>query len=210
MLELHGAHGYLIHSFLSPEANRRTDEYGGSLENRMRFALEVVESVRENWPASKPLFMRLSIEDDAGWGPAENVTLAKELKKRGVDVIDCSTGGTTSKVPNFARLTRYGYQVPYAEQIKREADIMTMAVGLIIHGDQAEAILQSGQADVIGIGREFLNNPNWAMDAADKLGVDSRYADIPPQGGFWLAKRASRGFGCNPSTYQKSLAEEQA
>lgn len=210
MLELHGAHGYLIHSFLSPESNRRTDDYGGSLANRMRFALEVVESVREYWPSSKPLFMRLSIEDDAGWGPSENVALAKELNVRGVDVIDCSTGETTGKVPNFARLTRYGYQVPYAEQIKREADIMTMAVGLIIHGDQAEKILKDGHADLIAVGREFLNNPNWAMDAAQKLGVDPNYAGVPPQAGFWLAKRASRGFGCNPSTYQRSLAEERA
>ena len=210
MIELHGAHGYLIHSFLSPESNRRTDEYGGSLANRMRFALEVAECVREHWPAEKPLFMRLSIEDDAGWGPSENVALAKELKLRGVDVIDCSTGGTTSKVPNFARLTRYGYQVPYAEQIRREADIMTMAVGLIIHGDQAEAILQNGQADLVAVGREFLNNPNWAMDAAEKLGVASRYADVPAQAGYWLAKRASRGFGCNPSTYQRGLAEESS
>jgi 2,4-dienoyl-CoA reductase-like NADH-dependent reductase (Old Yellow Enzyme family) len=210
MIELHGAHGYLIHSFLSPEANRRTDEYGGSLQNRMRFAIEVVESVRRHWPASKPLFMRLSIEDEAGWGPAENVALAKELKTRGVDVIDCSTGGTTSKVPNFFRLNQYGYQVPYAEQIKREAGIMTMAVGLIIHGDQAEDILQNGQADLIAVGREFLNNPNWAMDAAQKLGVDPTYEGVPPQAGYWLAKRAKRGFGCNPSTYQRSLADEKA
>ena len=202
VIELHAAHGYLIHQFLSPEANRRADRYGGSEANRMRFAFEVVESVRRHWPKSKPLFVRLSIEDEAGWGPAQNVALARELKHRGVDVIDCSTGGLTSKVPNFFRLNSLGYQVPYAEQIRREADIMTMAVGLIIHGDQAEAILQQGQADLIAVGREFLNNPNWAMDAAQKLGVDPDFNMSPRQTGFWLAKRGKRGFGSNPSTWQ--------
>lgn len=202
VIELHAAHGYLIHQFLSPEANKRTDRYGGSEANRMRFALEVVESVRRYWPKSKPLFVRLSIEDEAGWGPAQNVALARELKRRGVDVIDCSTGGLTSKVPNFFRLNSLGYQVPYAEQIRREADIMAMAVGLIIHGDQAEAILQQGQADLIAVGREFLNNPNWAMDAAQKLGVDPDFNMSPRQTGFWLAKRCKRGFGSNPSTWQ--------
>jgi 2,4-dienoyl-CoA reductase-like NADH-dependent reductase (Old Yellow Enzyme family) len=206
MIELHGAHGYLIHQVLSPEANQRTDRYGGSQENRMRFALEVVECVRRYWPASKPLFMRLSIEDEAGWGPEQNVVLSRELKVRGVDVIDCSTGGLTSKVPNFFRLTEYGYQVPYAERIRREADIMTMAVGLIIHGDQAEAILQNKQADLVAIGRELLNNPNWPMDAAQKMGVDPGYNGVPPQFGYWLAKRAKRGFGCKPSTWQSGLS----
>ncbi|MFT3805061.1 MAG: NADH:flavin oxidoreductase/NADH oxidase [Burkholderiaceae bacterium] len=210
VLELHGAHGYLIHEFLSPEANRRTDRYGGSEQNRMRFALEVVESVRAHWPASKPLFMRLSIEDEAGWGPAENVRLARQLKPLGVDVIDCSSGGLSSKVPNFYRLTRYGYQVPFAERIRREADIMTMAVGLIIHGDQAEHVLQRGQADLVGVGREILHNPNWPMDAAQKMGVDSAFADVPPQFGFWLDKRARRGFGCPPSTWQNGLGDEDS
>lgn len=209
MIELHGAHGYLIHEFLSPEANQRTDDYGGSEANRMRFAIEVVESVRAHWPASKPLFMRLSIEDEAGWGPAENVRLSRILKTKGVDVIDCSTGGLNSKVPNFFRLNAYGYQVQFAEQIKRDADIMTMAVGLIIHGDQAEQILQSGQADLVAVGREFLNNPNWAMDAAQKLGIDPGYRGVPPQFGFWLAKRAKRGFGGNPSTWQQGITADQ-
>jgi 2,4-dienoyl-CoA reductase-like NADH-dependent reductase (Old Yellow Enzyme family) len=209
VLEIHGAHGYLIHEFLSPEANQRTDDYGGSEANRMRFAIEVVESIRAHWPQSKPLFMRLSIEDEAGWGPAENVRLAKTLKTKGVDVIDCSTGGLTSRVPNFFRLNEYGYQVQFADQIKREADIMTMAVGLIIHGDQAEAVLRSGQADLIAVGREFLNNPNWAMDAAQKLGVDPTFSKAPPQFGFWLAKRARRGFGGNPSTWQNGIAADQ-
>jgi 2,4-dienoyl-CoA reductase-like NADH-dependent reductase (Old Yellow Enzyme family) len=132
------------------------------------------------------------------------------FKLRGVDVIDCSTGGLTSKVPNFVRLNKYGYQVPYAEQIRREADIMTMAVGLIIHGDQAEAILEQGQANLVAVGREFLNNPNLAMDAAQKLGVDPNYDGALPQFGYWLAKRDKRGFGCKPSTWQNGLVAEQA
>jgi 2,4-dienoyl-CoA reductase-like NADH-dependent reductase (Old Yellow Enzyme family) len=207
VLELHGAHGYLIHQFLSPEANQRTDEYGGSEANRMRFVIELVESVRMHWPASKPLFLRLSIEDEAGWGPEGNVALAKILKTKGVDVIDCTSGGLSSKVPNFYRLTRYGYQVPFAEQIKRDAGIMTMAVGLIIHGDQAEQILREEKADLIGVGREILNNPNWPMDAAHKMGLDSTFREVPVQFGYWLDKRARRDFGCKPSTWQAGLEE---
>ncbi|NYI71715.1 2,4-dienoyl-CoA reductase-like NADH-dependent reductase (Old Yellow Enzyme family) [Naumannella cuiyingiana] len=207
IIELHGAHGYLLHQFLSPAANQRTDAYGGSEENRMRFVLEVVEEVRANWPAGKPLFVRLSIEDEAGWGPAENVRLARRMKPLGVDVIDCSTGGTTSAVPNFFRLNSFGYQVPYAEQIRREADIMTMAVGLIIHADQAESILRDGDADLVAIGREFLYNPNWGLDAAQKLGIDPRYAMSPPQAAHWLAKRARRGFGGKGSTWAAGIDE---
>ncbi|WP_188611356.1 NADH:flavin oxidoreductase/NADH oxidase [Chelatococcus reniformis] len=208
VVELHGAHGYLIHQFLSPQANQRTDDYGGSEENRMRFALEVAEAVRNHWPAEKPLFMRLSIEDDAGWGPEQNVRLARRLKAKGVDVIDCTTGGITSAAPNFYRLNQYGYQVPFAERVRAEADVMTMAVGLIIHGDQAEAILRNGQADLIAVGREMLHNPNWPMDAAQKLGLDLSHEQIPVQAGYWLSKRARRGFGCNPSTWQVGLGAE--
>jgi 2,4-dienoyl-CoA reductase-like NADH-dependent reductase (Old Yellow Enzyme family) len=208
VVELHAAHGYLIHSFLSPEANQRTDDYGGSEANRMRFAIEVAESVRANWPAPKPLFVRLSIEDEAGWGPAENARLVRIFKTKGVDVIDCSTGGLNSKVPNFFRLNEYGYQVQFADYIRHEADIMTMAVGLIIHGDQAEAILQDKKADLVAVGREFIHNPNWAMDAAQKLGVDPTFSAVPPQMGYWLEKRARRGFGGNPSTWQKGIASD--
>ena len=208
VIEIHAAHGYLIHSFLSPEANQRTDDYGGSEANRMKFAIEVVDSIRAHWPASKPLFVRLSIEDEAGMGPAENARLCRILKTRGVDVIDCSTGGLNSKVPNFFRLNEYGYQVQFADYIRREADIMTMAVGLIIHGDQAEAILRDKRADLVAVGREFIHNPNWAMDAAQKLGVDPTFSAVPPQMGYWLEKRARRGFGGNPSTWQKGIAAD--
>lgn len=207
-LEIHAAHGYLLHSFFSPESNHRTDDYGGSEENRMRLITEVVEAIRGEWPDSKPLFMRLSVEDDAGLGPEENVRLAKRVKPLGVDVIDCSSGGQTAGQPNFHRLTQYGYQVPYAEAIRKGADIMTMAVGLIIHGDQAEKILQDGSADLVAVGREFLHNPNWALDAAQKLGEDPDFALAPPQVGYWLENRAKRGVGCDLSTSSSGLAAE--
>ena len=203
ILEIHAAHGYLIHQFLSPDANRRNDEYGGSDQNRMRFAIEVVEAVRAYWPAHKPLFMRLSVQDDAGWGPAESVTLARIVKTLGVDVIDCSGGGITGEATSGP--TGYGYQVPYAEQLRAEADIMTMAVGLIVHADQAETILQRGQADLVALAREILYNPNWPTDAARKLGATDPFALMPPPQEYWLAKRA-RTPGIVPSTYGASGA----
>ena len=205
MIEVHAAHGYLLHQFLSPAANQRTDGYGSSEEKRQRFVVEVVESVRANWPAEKPLFLRLSVEDDAGWGPEQSVRLARLLKPKGVDVIDCSSGGMLDRSPLVSRSGSYGYQVPYAEQIRAEAGILTMAVGLIVHADQAERILENNQADLIAVGREMLHNPNWAMDAAQKLGVDTHLTDIPPQYSYWLSKRAKRGFGGNPSTWQAGI-----
>jgi 2,4-dienoyl-CoA reductase-like NADH-dependent reductase (Old Yellow Enzyme family) len=135
VLELHGAHGYLVHEFLSERSNERTDEYGGSESNRMRFIIEIAEAVRVHWPEDKPLFVRLSVEDNAGWGPEQSVRLAKILKARGVDVIDCSSGGITDQAPILGREIKYGYQVPLSEYARCHADIMTMAVGLIIHGD---------------------------------------------------------------------------
>ena len=203
VLEIHGAHGYLVHQFLSPVANRRNDDYGGSDANRMRFALEVAECVRANWPAEKPLFMRLSCEDDAGWGPEQSVALARELKTKGVDVIDCSSGGILERSPmDFVRAKKYGYQVPYAEKIRAEAGVMTMAVGHIVHSDQAEAVLRDGKADLIALARELLYNPNWAMDAAQKLGADPDFRLVPPNYGFWLGKRGKSGFEGVPSTFQ--------
>jgi 2,4-dienoyl-CoA reductase-like NADH-dependent reductase (Old Yellow Enzyme family) len=204
VLDVHGAHGYLIHQFLSPHANRRNDEYGGSEANRMRFAIEVVESVRAHWPASKPLFLRLSVEDDAGWGPAQSAALARIVKSKGVDVIDCSSGGMLGRPVVSAGPVGYGYQVPYAEGLKRDAGIMTMAVGLIVHADQAEQILQEGRADLIALAREILYNPNWPMDAARKLGVDS-FEMVPPPQAYWLAKRAAASKEVVPSTYQRGL-----
>jgi len=205
VLEIHGAHGYLIHQFLSPASNRRNDEYGGSELNRMRFCIEVVEAVRARWPARKPLFLRLSVEDNAGWGPEQSVALARIVKGKGVDVIDCSSGGMTGAPVVSAGPVGYGYQVPYAERIRREAGIVSMAVGLIVHADQAEAILQRGQADLVALAREVLYNPNWAMDAAQKLGLDRDFASVPPPQAYWLAKRASSVKGVVPSTFQKGM-----
>ncbi len=199
LVEIHGAHGFLIHEFLSPLANQRDDEYGGSEENRMRFALDVVRSVRANWPQDKPVFLRLSAEDDAGWGPAQSVALAARVKPLGVDVIDCSSGGILSRPPAVA--PDYGYQVPYAERIRKETGIMTMAVGLIVHAEQAERILAEGRADLVALAREMLYNPNWAMDAAQKLGADPKFQLVPPPYQFWLSKRAATVPQVRPSTY---------
>ena len=201
MVEIHGAHGFLIHQFLSPQANQRTDAYGGSQANRMRFACEVVESVRAHWPREKPLFLRLSAEDDAGWGPAQSVDLAKLVRPLGVDVIDCSSGGILGKAPAGAARPAYGYQVPYADRIRREAGVMTMAVGLIVHADQAERILQEGRADLVALAREMLYNPNWPMDAAQKLGLDKEFALVPPAAQYWLERRAVTVPEVRPSTF---------
>ena len=170
VLELHGAHGYLVHEFLSERSNQRGDEYGGSEANRMRFLIEVTEAVRAHWPDHKPLFVRLSVEDNAGWGPAQSARLATILKAKGVDVIDCSSGGISEVAPILGKEIKYNYQVPLAEYVRAHADIMTMAVGLIIHGDQAEQILRDKQADLIAVGREILNNPKLA----DGCGVETR------------------------------------
>ena len=203
VLDIHAAHGYLIHQFLSPFSNRRTDGYGASEANRMRLAIEVVESVRAHWPAAKPLFLRLSVEDDAGWGPDQSVALARIVKPLGVDVIDCSSGGMRGVPVTGVGPVTYGYQVPYAERLRRDAEMLTMAVGLIVHSDQAEQILQEGRADLIALARELLYNPNWPMDAAQKLGVDKDFASVPSPQAYWLAKRAQSAANVLPSTYGK-------
>ena len=198
VVEIHGAHGFLLHEFLSPQANRRDDAYGGTPARRMRFALEVAECVRAAWPADKPLFVRLSIDDDAGWSPADSVELARALAARGVDVIDCSAGGITPRPVSSAPIG-YGYQVPFARAIRREAGVRAMAVGLIVHAAQAERVLRDGDADLVALAREMLWNPNWAMDAALKLGVDP-FRGLPPQAGWWLERRAAAMPALVPST----------
>ena len=192
VLEVHGAHGYLLHSFLSPLSNHRSDEYGGSFENRIRLALEIVETVRAAWPEDKPLFFRTSSSDyvDEGWKIEDTVKLARELKTRGVDVIDCSSGGIAGSA-TAAPIKRYpGFQVPYAEQVKKEANILTQAVGIILNGTQAEEVLQSGRADLIAVGREALSDPHWALSAARELGADPQFTLWPKQYGWWLNTRA--------------------
>ena len=165
----------------------------------MRFCLEVVEAVRGQWPEDKPLFLRLSCEDRAGWGVPESIRLAKRVKALGVDVIDCSGGGMQGSPTEFA--PTYGYQVPYADAIRREAEIQTMAVGLIVHAEQAEEILREGRADIIALAREILYNPNWPMDAARKLGAVDHLATVPDQQAFWLGRREVTATEVVPSTY---------
>jgi 2,4-dienoyl-CoA reductase-like NADH-dependent reductase (Old Yellow Enzyme family) len=172
VVEIHGAHGYLVHQFLSPYSNQRTDAYGGSLQNRMRFALEVTEAVRAVWPAELPVFFRVSATDwleEGGWTADDSVLLAKELEARGVDLLDVSTGGN---VPDVRIPVEPSYQVPFAAQIRDESGLATAAVGLITDPHQAEQILASGEADAVLLGRELLRDPYWARHAASALGHD--------------------------------------
>ncbi len=169
LIEIHAAHGYLSHQFLSPLSNRRGDEYGGSLANRMRFLLRVVEGVRQVWPEDKPLIVRVSATDwvEDGLTPDEVVVVARELKSRGVDLIDCSSGGS---VPTRPPGLGPGYQVPFADKIRREAGIATAAVGLITTPELADEIVRNRRADLVALGRELLRHPYWPLDAAGALG----------------------------------------
>jgi 2,4-dienoyl-CoA reductase-like NADH-dependent reductase (Old Yellow Enzyme family) len=170
-VEIHAAHGYLAHEFLSPVANRREDDYGGSLANRMRFLLRVTEAVRAVWPPAKPLLVRVSATDwvEGGLTPEEVVILARELKDRGVDLVHCSSGGM---VPTSPPSIGPGYQVPFAEKVRREAGIATVAVGLITAPEQADEIVRNGRADLVALGRELLRHPYWPLDAARTLGQE--------------------------------------
>lgn len=169
VIELHGAHGYLLHEFLSPVSNKRTDEYGGSFENRIRFMLEVVAAVREVWPVENPLFVRISATEwtEGGWTADDSVALAKILKDKGVDLLDCSSGGNVAnaKIP-----LKPGYQVEFAEKVKKESGILTGAVGLITTAFQANEIIQEGEADVVFLAREMLRDPHFPLRAAHELG----------------------------------------
>jgi 2,4-dienoyl-CoA reductase-like NADH-dependent reductase (Old Yellow Enzyme family) len=169
--EIHGAHGYLFHQFYSPLSNQRTDEYGGSFENRIRLLLEVTEVVKEVWPAGYPMLVRISSTDwtEGGWTIEDSVKLAKILKEKGVDLIDCSSGGNVPKanIPN-----KPGYQVEFAEQIKKETGILTGAVGLITEALQANEIITNGQADLVLFAREMLRDPHFPLRAAHELGYN--------------------------------------
>lgn len=172
--EIHGAHGYLIHQFLSPLSNKRRDAYGGSLENRMRYALEVVEAVREVWPQDKPLFFRTSAVEGPGgiWGIDETLALVRELKPRGVDMVDCSSGGIAlggeGGLPAVPRVP--GFQAGYSREIRRETGMPTVAVGMISKAVHAEAILREGHADLVALARGLMDDPNWPLHAARELG----------------------------------------
>ncbi len=191
IVEVHGAHGYLIHQFLSPISNHRTDAYGGDLEGRMRFALEVAEVTREAWPADKPVFFRVSCVDGKGgiWGLEDTVQLAKALKERDIDLVDCSSGGISgdTDMPMVPRIVQF--QAGFAERIRREADIMTIAVGGVTTAQEAEAILQQGQADLVGVAREFIWNADWAAHCAKELGAPDPYGQMPHEYAYRLRLR---------------------
>jgi len=171
VVEIHMAHGYLLHQFLSPLTNRRTDEYGGSLENRMRLPLEVARAVREAFPVERPIFARISATDwvEGGWDLEQSVALARALRETGVDLVDCSSGGL---VPHAKVPLAPGYQVPFAEAIRERAGVMTGAVGLITEPAQAEAIVAGGKADLVLLARQLLRDPYWPLHAAQALGVE--------------------------------------
>jgi 2,4-dienoyl-CoA reductase-like NADH-dependent reductase (Old Yellow Enzyme family) len=204
VVEIHAAHGYLIHEFLSPLSNFRKDEYGGPLENRMRFAKEVAETVRAEWPASQPLFVRISATDwaEGGWEIEQSVALARELQKLDVDLIDCSSGGlaANAKIPQEA-----GYQVDFARRIKEETGLLTGAVGLISQPRQADEIISTGRADVVLMAREFLRDPYWPLHTANEFGFSAewpaQYLRAAPPGSV-ARKEIYRGG--TPSTPAKS------
>jgi len=174
VIEIHAAHGYLLHEFLSPLSNHRTDEYGGSFENRIRLTVQVTEAVRKVWPQELPLFVRISATDwaDGGWDIDESVKLASVLKDKGVDLIDCSTGGLVS---HQKISLGPGYQVPFAERIKKETGILTGSVGLITEAKQAEQILSDKKADIILIARQSLRDPYFPLHAAKELGAEIQW-----------------------------------
>jgi 2,4-dienoyl-CoA reductase-like NADH-dependent reductase (Old Yellow Enzyme family) len=171
VVEVHMAHGYLLHGFLSPLSNHRTDEFGGGLEARIKFPQTVAAAVREVWPDSLPMFVRISATDwvEEGWDLEQSIAFARRLRATGVDLIDCSSGGT---VPEAKIPAGPGFQVPFSAAIRREAKIVTGAVGLITNAQQAEQTLVCGDADAVFLGREMLRNPYWPLRAAKELGVD--------------------------------------
>lgn len=190
VIELHAAHGYLLAQFLSPISNLRDDHYGGDLSGRMRFPLQVVRAVREAISEKKPMFVRVSALDGAGgWELNDTVAFAKELKGLGVDVVDCSSGGLCDIATAQPFPRSRGFQVPFASAVRRQAGISTMAVGLILDGPQAEAILQAQDADLVAIGRQALEDPHWPLHAAQALGFDENYNLWPSEYGWWLNRR---------------------
>ena len=216
ILEIHGAHGYLIHQFLSPVSNHRNDAYGGDRAGRMRFALEVAEVVRDAWPQDKPLFFRVSAVDGEGgiWSLEDTVALSKELKDRDIDLVDCSSGGISgdSEMPMVPRIEQF--QAGFADWVRREAGIMTIAVGGITQAQQAEDILQSGRADLVALAREFLWNADWAAHAAKELGAVDPYGQMPHEYAYRLRQREkqkempiNQGGDVTQAAYQKIFGD---
>ena len=192
VVELHCAHGYLLHEFLSPLSNQRTDRYGGDRAGRMALPLVIAGLVRAEWPSHLPVFVRISAVDhiDGGIEIEDSIAFAQSLKAIGIDVIDCSSGGLAGAATAGRGPRGPGFQIPYASAIRNKVEMSTMAVGLIRSAEQAEEALRDGHADLIAIGREALENPNWPHLARRALG-DSSFADWPDQAGWWLERRAA-------------------
>ena len=192
VLDVYAAHGFLIHQFLSPIANHRTDAWGGDALGRRRFAIEVARSIRKQWPESLPLVFRLSATDwiDGGIEPEETVETARALAREGVDMIDCSTGGVGGRERPRRMRIEQGFQVPFAERIRREADVASMAVGFLWDAQECERIVADGRADMVALAREMLDDPNWPLHAAAQLNADENHNMWPPEAGWWLMKRA--------------------
>ncbi len=191
VVEIHAAHGYLLHSFLSPLSNTRDDGYGGDLSGRMRFPLEVAAAVRSVWPDDRPMFVRISSVDgvDVGWSIEDSVTFAHALKALGVDLVDCSSGGMELSDRTQLVARKPGFQVPFAREVRRGADIPTMAVGLVRDAAQANAIVNDGSADLVALARELLWNPNWPLQAAVELEGSAAFRRWPRPFGWWLERR---------------------
>jgi len=192
--ELHCAHGYLMHSFLSPLGNQRTDEYGGDRAGRMKLPLKIAGIMREVWPDHLPCFVRVSSVDGVGvgWQLEDSIAYAKELKKLGIDMIDCSSGGFKLPAENNLVARTTGFQLPFSEAIRKEAGLPTMGVGLIRTGEEAAIALEDGRADLIALGRELLWNPNWPMQIAAEHDEANGWKLMPPQYGWWLRRRKAQ------------------
>ena len=191
IIEVYAAHGFLIHQFLSPIANKRTDQWGGSLENRIRFGVEVARSIRNNWPDELPLAFRLSATDwlDGGLEIEDTIRVCGALKDAGVDMIDVSTGGIGGKERPRRMEIRQGFQTPFAKDIKSAAEIATMSVGFIWDAEYCEQLISEASIDMVALGRELLVNPNWPLQAAQVLGVNQNHEMAPIEVGWWLMKR---------------------
>ncbi|MEM9135172.1 MAG: NADH:flavin oxidoreductase/NADH oxidase [Actinomycetota bacterium] len=191
VIEVYAAHGFLIHQFLSPIANHRQDEWGGNAENRRRFAVEVARAIRRHWPDDLPLLFRLSATDwlDGGVEIDDTVLTARALKAEGVDMIDCSTGGVGGRERPRRMTIEQGFQVPFADTVRRQADIATAAVGFLWDPQACNAIIEDGRADLIAFARELLDDPNWPLRARAALDADAGFDEWPVESGWWLEKR---------------------
>lgn len=199
VLEIHAAHGYLLHQFLSPVTNRRDDAYGGELAGRSRLLLEAVDAIRAIWPSELPLLVRLSCDAHDGWAFDDTVVLARDLSRHGVDVIDCSAGGIGSSPLNSDSTAPYGYQVHLSEAVRSRASVETIAVGAIVRAQQAADIIESGQSDFVAIGREAMVNPHWPLYCAMALGAKDPWSLTTPESAYWLRQRSRKMPGLRSS-----------